>query len=834
MENNLSTTSFILRQKAKALLDSESVAAETNQPDSEARLLIQELLNHQSALEKQNEEHLLAEVEFKREREYYTDIFNNQPAGLYRIRVFSIDKWKNKSWATSENPPYILEMASDSFCGLLGVRRDDFSNNPYIISDLVHIEDKQAFVKKNEVANKKFIPFTWEGRLVVNGDTVWVRLESLPRRLENGDILWTGILYNITERKKVEEALSETRLRFEEVLEGANVGTLEWNVQNGKMRFNKIWAKNLGYTAFEIKLGQVVLGKRAWKTITHPDDIPYAEKMLQRHFSGELPYHSVEVRMRHKKGHWVWIRQEGKVKTWTPDGKPLLMYGTHTDISKRKEMELELRNNEEKYRILFLNNPQPMLIFELKTLNILEINEAFVTHYGYSREEIMSMKISGITSPEEIAEVKASVISKGAGAKSLGVKKHKKRNGESIYVEIKSHIIRYNNVEAIHILINDITEQKRAEQALSDLNSKLEERILERTSELMELNASLKETEVKFRTVTDFTYDWEYWKSADNKILFMSPSVERITGYTAAEFEKHPDLLDQIIYPSDIEIWEAHKNEHCEFDPNEKKLELTFRIITRNGEVRWIGHICRCINIEGKYLGVRVSNRDITEKVNAENRLLSITVDVEERERNRFSSELHDGMGPLLSTIKLYFQWLADTNDIEKRKLITEKGNHSIEMAIQTSRELARGLSSRFVTESGYVMAIMDFAQRINETSKININVVTNTNDRFSGFVELMLFRITTELIKNTLTYANASYVDIRFNYDRSKNSVSFIYTDNGVGFEWESVQKERKGLGLMNIQQRVQILKGDIEIISRPGEGMKTVIQFPIEGAGD
>ena len=141
--------------------------------------------------------------------------------------------------------------------------------------------------------------------------------------------------------------------------------------------------------------------------------------------------------------------------------------------------------------------------------------------------------------------------------------------------------------------------------------------------------------------------------------------------------------MNTIIHPNDAELWEDRNNNPCD-----KDIELTLRIINKKGDIRWLNHLRRCIFVDGKYLGVRVSNRDITEKVLAENRLLNITVDVEERERNRFSSELHDGMGPLLSTIKLYFQWLSDTKDDEKRKLITEKGNYSIEMAIQTAREL--------------------------------------------------------------------------------------------------------------------------------------------------
>lgn len=824
MEINIGSTSSALRKKVEEYIKS------TKSNDSDASLLIQELLAQQNTLESNIIELENSKLEFNKEREYYKDIFNNQPAGIYRIRVFAMDKWKDKSWATSDNPPYIMEMASLRFCEILGLSREDFDSNPYLLSDLVHVEDKASFVKKNFEANKKCKPFRWEGRILTTKTIIWVKIESLPRLLDDGDILWTGILYNITDRKEAEKALSETRLQMEDVLEGANVGTLEWNVQTGKIKFNKIWARNLGFSKTEIKIGLVLFGKKGWKSITHPDDIPYAEEMLQRHFSGELPYHNVEVRMRHKKGHWVWIRQEGKVKTFSADGKPLLMYGMHTDISVRKKMEEELRTNEEKYRILFENNPQPMLIFNPVTLKILEVNKSFLSHYGYSRDEIITMKITSIRPAEDVPEMFITLSKSKKGARNIGVKRHIKKNGEIIYVELKSHNINFHGTSAIHVLINDITEQKIAEQALVDLNDKLEERILERTSKLQELNASLQETEVKFRTVTDFTYDWEFWKSPDNKILFMSPSVERITGYSVGEFEENPDLINQIIYPGDIEIWENHKKERCILEPNEKKMELALRIVKKNGEIRWISHVCRCIIINGINLGTRVSNRDITEKVIAENKLLNITVDVEERERNRFSSELHDGMGPLLSTIKLYFQWLADTDDIDKKKIIIEKGNHSIEMAIQTARELARGMSSQFLSETGYVNALNDFAQRINLTKKIRINFIADTSYRFSGFFELMLYRITTELIKNTITYANATIIDIKFNYDKSKNVIMFTYSDNGIGFDWEKIQNGKKGLGLMNIQQRVQIMKGDITIKSKNGEGMATFIQFPIE----
>jgi|GEM_PF-1939716 len=826
MEKDTNSTPTPLIQKAREFINARMGYSE--QSADEAVSLIKELLERQQQLEQQNAELIDTASYFHKEQIYHNDILNNQPAGLYRIRVSPSKKSNEKDRIKALASLYSVEYVSERFCQILETTCEEYRNNPDILFDLIHPDDKASFVENNEKANASLMKFLWEGRVLIKYRLVWVRLESVPRKLDNDDVFWTGTLYDITEQKRTEEELSETRLELEKVLEGANVGTLEWNVQTGKIKFNAIWARNLGYSKAEIKLGLFLFRSKGWKVITHPDDIPYAEEMLERHFSGELPQHSVEVRMRHKKGHWIWVRQEGKVKTWTADGKPLLMYGTHTNITKRKEMELKLRENEEKYRILFANNPQPMLIYAPKTLDVLEVNQAFINHYGYSREEVLRMSYDELTPPGD-RTVKSSWLFRTAKNNERNdEKRHQKKNGEIIYIETKSHTINFQNKMATHVLINDITEQKRAEKALFRLNEELEERIVERTSELMSLNASLRETEIKLKTVTDFTYDWEYWKSPDNKILFMSPSVERLTGYTVSEFEDNPALLDSIIHPSDRLVWDKHKKERCPADPYEQKMELSFRIVTRAGEIRWLGHVCRCIHVDGKFLGVRVSNRDITEGVLAENRMLQITTEVEERERNRFSSELHDGLGPLLSTIKLYFQWLADSNEVDKRKLITEKGNKSIELAIQTARELARGLSSKYVTDLGFVGAIRDFSERINDTNKIQISVKSNTDERVGAFYELMLFRIATELIKNTLTYAQATRIDICFSIE--KNKIVFIYTDNGIGFDWQTLKDGKTGLGLMNIQHRVQILKGTIDIDSKIGVGMNTYIEFPLD----
>ena len=389
-------------------------------------------------------------------------------------------------------------------------------------------------------------------------------------------------------------------------------------------------------------------------------------------------------------------------------------------------------------------------------------------------------------------------------------------------------------LEGVASHIGEAMMRKQSEENLMQLNEQLEVRVKERTNELLKANAALRLTEDKFRTVADFTYDWEYWINAEGSYNYVSPSCERITGYSVEEFESDLQLIDKIIWSADKEIWSNHKKEVNSGMPGELKLESTFRILTKTGNIRWIDHICRRIYSDGKYLGIRVSNRDITERINAENELLNVTIEVEERERNRFSHELHDGLGPLLSTVKLYFQWLAETDDPEKVKFITEKGNNNIELAIQTTHEVALGLSSAILNNSGYVETVQNFAQCINDTNKLSIDFTFNTNERFSYLLEITLYRITIELINNTVKYANATLVKIDFEYSKEKKMIVLNYIDNGIGFDFAHIEKTNKRLGLMNIQQRIKNIRGILTIESNIGRGMKVNIELPVNETTD
>ncbi|MBM7556845.1 diguanylate cyclase domain-containing protein [Halanaerobacter jeridensis] len=148
------------------------------------------------------------------------------------------------------------------------------------------------------------------------------------------------VIYNdITKRKKRENQIESQKQRLKNIIDGANVGTWEWNVQTGETIFNEKWAEMIGYTLEEISPTTI----ETWKKFTHPNDLEKAKKMLDKHFKGELDQYRMEIRMKHKNGDWVWVEDKGKVISWTKDNKPELVYGTHLNINKRKKAEKQLK-----------------------------------------------------------------------------------------------------------------------------------------------------------------------------------------------------------------------------------------------------------------------------------------------------------------------------------------------------------------------------------------------------------------------------------------------------------------------------------------------------------
>lgn len=207
-------------------------------------------------------------------------------------------------------------------------------------------------------------------------------------------------------------------------------------------------------------------------------------------------------------------------------------------------------------------------------------------------------------------------------------------------------------------------------------------------------------------------------------------------------------------------------------------------------------------------------------------RILSAVLRTEERSRSQFAKELHDGMGPLLSSAKMSLSALSTKNMSQEQCEILQNSRFVIDEAIRSVREISSNMSPQVLTDFGLAQGLHNFISRISALHTINIEFNTNLHEeRFDNDVEVVTYRVVCELINNSLKHSKCSQIDIIVML--KGDILSLHYKDNGCGFNPDAVIS--CGMGLSNITSRIDSLNGDIEIKSKEGSGMQVVSHISI-----
>ena len=299
-----------------------------------------------------------------------------------------------------------------------------------------------------------------------NDNLFWIELR-LQNRLLDGENRTIAIVEDITLRKQAEQALKSQRDRFEYILEGMNVGTWEWNVQTGETIFNERWADIIGYTLEAISPTTI----DTWITYSHPEDLQHSNDALQAHFKGETDYYNIECRMKHKDGHWIWVLDRGKVVSWTNDGQPLWMYGSHQDITLQKNREIDALAEEEKYKSILQTAVDGFWLSDLQG-RLLEVNDSYCRMSGYSKEELLSMyipEVEGNMGPAEVAAKIDGVLKNGHDRFET---RHRHKNGKLYHVEVSVQYLAIDGGKLVTFL-RDINVLKEAEEEKKILQGQL-------------------------------------------------------------------------------------------------------------------------------------------------------------------------------------------------------------------------------------------------------------------------------------------------------------------------------------------------------------------------
>ena len=212
-----------------------------------------------------------------------------------------------------------------------------------------------------------------------------------------------------------------------------------------------------------------------------------------------------------------------------------------------------------------------------------------------------------------------------------------------------------------------------------------------------------------------------------------------------------------------------------------------------------------------------------------ENRLMTAVLRTEERQRATLSRELHDGLGPLLSSAKMSLSALQRSEMDDKSHEMLKNTSAVIDEAIRSLREISNNLSPHMLTNFGLARGIKNFVDRIAAMQNREIIFRTRLGDeRFDANIEVILYRVVCELVNNSLKHSDCSRIFIELNTAGEKIVVD--YNDNGKGFAMRDV--ENQGMGLSNIKSRISSLGGKIRIDSKPGNGMSAHIEVGINGS--
>ena len=203
-----------------------------------------------------------------------------------------------------------------------------------------------------------------------------------------------------------------------------------------------------------------------------------------------------------------------------------------------------------------------------------------------------------------------------------------------------------------------------------------------------------------------------------------------------------------------------------------------------------------------------------------EKRVLAAVIKTEEQERQRFAKELHDGLGPLLSVIKMLMSGLDGNNSMEVNDKIKLNLRQAVDEAICGVRDISANISPHILNNFGLKDAVEAFIKRLRQTENFKVCFTTNLSaERFGYNVEVVVYRVICELINNTLRHANATKVTIDLQLE--EGVLYLEYSDNGIGFD-VSALTGHEGMGLNNMRYRLQSGNGDIEIVSEHGKGMR------------
>jgi PAS domain S-box-containing protein len=278
-----------------------------------------------------------------------------------------------------------------------------------------------------------------------------------------------SVASDITEIKRSEDALRESEERLQLALQGAELGTWNWDIETGAVIFSERWAEMIGY-----HLDEIEPNVKSWELLVHPDDMSRVQEVLTAHLEGKTAFYECEHRMHHKNGSWIWVLDKGMVIERDQDGRPLFAAGTHLDITTRRLAEDALRESEERYRRVIENIQDGYLQVDATGVITMASPSAARMVGLNSADDLVGTPITPYYYPADARQRMLEQIAHHGHVQDYDAEFIRK-DGSHFWVSVNAHFIHDNggNITGSEAIIHDITDRRSMEYAIREANRKL-------------------------------------------------------------------------------------------------------------------------------------------------------------------------------------------------------------------------------------------------------------------------------------------------------------------------------------------------------------------------
>lgn len=662
----------------------------------------------------------------------------------------------------------------------------------------------------------------------VKNDRVWLLVDAEPILDSEENVRQVVCTFiDITIRKNAEEELILKNLVFEESIAANSISDINGIITNVNSAFVKTW----GFSSKE-----EVIGRPISEFIEYESETEEILKSLT--ISGK---YNGEYTARRKDRSTFYAYSLATV-VYDNAGKIIGYQSSVQDITAKHLAESALRESEKKYRYLFEINPNVMWIYDLESLAFLEVNEAAVTNYGYSKDEFLKMTIKDIRPEEDIPLLIDDVDHTTKPLNKAGIWRHKKKSGEIIFVEIISHLTEYGNRQARLVIASDVTERKLAQE-------------------------TLMRSEEKFRVLYESMKQGVFYQLADGTLVDINPAGLEMFGITIDQFIGRASygpgwrVVDENYVPLKPEDYPSMVALRTE-----KDYDVVVGIYNpRNETYKWLSVSAKpqFMNNDKKPFQVFVTMHDITDLVQAEEVIRLLNEDLEKRvferteqlevankELEAFSySVSHDLRAPLRaihSFSNILREDYSHVLDDEGRRVCGVIETSTVHMGQLIDDLLAFSRIGRVELGFGKIdmMKLVKsvFEEMATDDEKGRIRFIVNKIPSAYGD-NSTIRQVITNLLSNAIKYSSKSEKpEISVGIEDRKYGPAYYVRDNGVGFDMQYAHKlfgvfqrlhstkefEGNGVGLAIVQRIIKRHGGRIWAEGEPGKGATFFFTLP------